>query len=110
MLESMQHILINVSIRWECGSAHTFHVQTSLYWQHLEIVDMYHSRHLVSTDTSMAVMEQCIDKDRGWSVKGISHHTRSFGSTVLGISGQDLQLRKFTSKWVPHHLNQVVKR
>jgi len=37
MLESMQHILVNVSIRWVYRSAHTFNVQTSLYWQHLEI-------------------------------------------------------------------------
>jgi hypothetical protein len=37
MVESMQHILVNVSIRWEYRSAHTFHVQTFLYWQHLEI-------------------------------------------------------------------------
>lgn len=108
-LESMWHILVNVSISWESRSALTFHVQTSLYWQHLEIeipeVNMwkqqlsrverhssaiqsyvkhsvivpfsirqlqgrymysyvYHSRLSVSTDTSMAVMEQCIDKDR----------------------------------------------
>jgi hypothetical protein len=37
MLESMRHIFVNVSISWECRSANTFHVQTSLYWQHLEI-------------------------------------------------------------------------
>ena len=57
----------------------------------------------------VAVVEQCLEEDRRWTVLELAQHTGIPASSVRLILRQDLNLRKISAKWVPHHLTEVQK-
>ena len=56
-------------------------------------------------DASVAVVEE----DMRWTVLELAQHTGIPASSVCLILRQDLNVRKITAKWVPHHLTEVQK-
>jgi lambda repressor-like predicted transcriptional regulator len=63
----------------------------------------------VRTDVSRAVIAQCMEEDRRWSLKELERHTGIDQATVHRILRKYLHMRKIAAKWVPHELNEVQK-
>ncbi|PSN39059.1 hypothetical protein C0J52_10099 [Blattella germanica] len=59
-------------------------------------------------NVSVAVVEQCLEEDRRWTVLELAQHTGIPASSVRLIVRQDLNVRKIAAKWVPHHLTEEV--
>ena len=56
----------------------------------------------VRTDVAHAVIAQCLEDDRQWSLQELQAHTGIDQATVLKILREDLHMRKIAVKWVPH--------
>ncbi|PSN46608.1 hypothetical protein C0J52_17801, partial [Blattella germanica] len=63
----------------------------------------------VRTDVSRAVIHQCLENDRRWSLQELATETGIDQATVLTILRHDLHLRKIAAKWVPHALTEQQK-
>ena len=53
-----------------------------------------------------AVIAQCLEDDRRWSLQELQAHTGFDQATVHKIIQEDLHVRKITAKWVPHALTE----
>ena len=56
------------------------------------------------TDIARAVIAQCLEDDRRWSLQELQSHTSTDQATVHKILREDLHMRKTAAKWVPHAL------
>ena len=56
------------------------------------------------TDVARAVIAQCLEDDRRWSLQelGLQEHTGIDQATVHKILREDLHMREIAAKWVPH--------
>ena len=61
------------------------------------------------TDVATAVIAQCLEGDRRWSIQELHAHTGIDQATVHKILREDLHMRKIAAKWVPHALAQQQK-
>jgi hypothetical protein len=75
----------------------------------LSAASMYQSECSVSvcTDVWVVTIEQCMDEDWHWTMKKVAMHRGIFGSAVLKVLWQDLKMRKFAAKWMPHTGNEA---
>ena len=55
----------------------------------------------VRTDVARALITQCLEDDRRWSVQELQAHTGIGQATVHKILREDLHMRKISAKWVP---------
>ena len=60
----------------------------------------------VRTDVARAVIAQCLEDDRRWSLQEVQAHTGIDQATVHKILREDLHMRKIAAKWVPHALTE----
>ena len=60
----------------------------------------------VRTDVARAVISQCLEDDRQWSLQELQAHTGIDQETVHKILREDLHMRKIAAKWVPHALTE----
>ena len=74
-------------------------------------VDMRRTGHprTVRTDVASAVIAQCLEDDRRWSLQELQAHTGTDQATVHTILRDDLHMRKIAAKWVPHALTEQQK-
>ena len=56
----------------------------------------------VHTDVARAVIAQCLEDDRRWSLQKLQAHTGIDQATVHEILREDLHMRKIAAKWVSH--------
>ena len=61
------------------------------------------------TDVARAVIAQCLEDDRRWSLQELQAHTCIDEATVHKILREDLHMRKIAAKWVPHALTEQQK-
>ena len=61
------------------------------------------------TDVAHAVITQCLEDDRRWSLQELQAHTGIDQATVHKILREDLHMHKITAKWVPHALTDQQK-
>ena len=61
------------------------------------------------TDVARAVIAQCLEDDRRWSLQELQAHTGIDQATVHKILREDLHMRKIAAKWVPHALTKEKK-
>ena len=59
--------------------------------------------------TDVAVIAQCLEDDRRWSLQELQAHTGIDQATVHKILREDLHMRKIAAKWVPHALTEQQK-
>ena len=59
-------------------------------------------------DVSHAVIAQCLEDDRRWSLQELQAHTCIDQATVHKIL-RDLHMCKIAAKWVPHALTEQQK-
>ena len=64
----------------------------------------------VRTDVACAVIAQCLEDDRRWSLQELQAHTVIDQATVHKIIREDLHMRKIAAKWVPRALTEQQKR
>ena len=60
----------------------------------------------VHTDVARAVIAQCLEDDRRWSLQELQSLTGIDEATVYKILREDLHMRKIAAKWVPHSLTE----
>ena len=60
----------------------------------------------VRTDVARAVIAQCLEDDRRWSVQELQTLTGIDKAIVHKILREDLHMRKIAAKWVPHALTE----
>ena len=60
----------------------------------------------VHTDVARAVIAQCLEDDRRWSLQELQAQTGFDQATVHKILREDLYMRKIAAKWVPHALTE----
>ena len=53
------------------------------------------------TDVACAVIAQCLEDDRRWSLQELRAHTGIDQATVHKILREDLHMCKIAAKWVP---------
>ena len=58
------------------------------------------------TDVSRAVIAQCLEDDRRWSLQEFKARTSIDQATVHKILQEDLHMCKIAAKWVPHALTE----
>ena len=58
----------------------------------------------VRIDVARAVIAQCLEDDRRWSLQELQAHTGIDQATVNNILREDLHMLKIAAKWVPHAL------
>ena len=63
----------------------------------------------VRTDVARAVIAQCLEYDRRWSLQELQAHTGIDQATVHKILREDLHMRKIAAKWVPHAFTEQQK-
>ena len=63
----------------------------------------------VRTDVARAVVAQCLEDDRRWSLQELRAHTGIDQATVHKILREDLHMRKIAGKCVPHALTEQQK-
>ena len=63
----------------------------------------------VRTDVVHAVIAQCLEDDRQWSIQELQAHTDVDQATVHKILREDLHMHKIAAKWVPHTLTEQQK-
>ena len=63
----------------------------------------------VRTDVARAVIAQCLEDDRLWSLRELQAHTGIDQATVHKILREDLHVRKIAEKWVLHVLTEQQK-
>ena len=63
----------------------------------------------VHTDLACVVIAQCLEDDRRWSLQESQAHTSIDQATVHKILREDVNMRKFAAKWVPHALTEQHK-
>ena len=63
----------------------------------------------VRTDVARAVISQCLEDDRRWSLLELQAHTGIDQATVHKILREDLHMHKIGAKWVPHALTEQQK-
>ena len=63
----------------------------------------------VRTDVSRAIIQQCLENDRRWSLQELATETGIDQATVHKILRHDLHMRKIAAKWVPHALTEQQK-
>ena len=63
----------------------------------------------VRTDAARAVIAQCLEDDRRWSLQELQTHTGIDQATVHKILREDLHMRKIAAKWVPYALTEQQK-
>ena len=61
------------------------------------------------TDVARAVIAQCLEDDRWWSLQEVQAHTGIDQETVHKILREDQHMRKIAAKWVPHALTEKQK-
>ena len=66
-------------------------------------------RRTVRTDAARAVISQCLEDDRRWSLQELQAHTGIDQATVHKILQEDLHMCKIAAKWVPHALTEQQK-
>ena len=66
-------------------------------------------RRNVRTDVARAMIAQCLDYDRRWSLQELQAHTGVDQATVHKILREDLHMRKIAPEWVPHTLTEQHK-
>ena len=64
---------------------------------------------LVHTDVACAVIAQCSEDDRRWSLQELKAHTGIDQATVHKILREDLHMNKTAAKCVPHALTEQQK-
>ena len=63
----------------------------------------------VRTDVARAVIAQCLEDDRRWSLLELQAHTGIDKATMHKILREDLHMRKIAVKWVPDSLTDQHK-
>ena len=61
---------------------------------------------IVCTDFACAVIAQCLEDDRRWSLQELQAHTGIDQATVHKLLREDLHMCKIAAKWVPHALTE----
>ena len=61
------------------------------------------------TDVARAVIAQCLEDDRRWSLQELQARTDIEQATVHKIIRENLHMRKIAAKWVPHALTEQQK-
>ena len=61
------------------------------------------------TDVARAVIAQCLEDDRRWSLQALQAYTGIDQATVHNTLREDLHMRKIAEKWVPHALTELQK-
>ena len=64
----------------------------------------------VRTDVARAVIAQCLEDDRRWSLQELQAHTCIYQATVHKILREDLHMCKIAGKWVPQFLTGKVSK
>ena len=60
----------------------------------------------VHTDVARAVIAQCLEDDRRWSLQELKAHTGIDQAPVHKILREDLHMCKITAEWLPHSLTE----
>ena len=60
----------------------------------------------VCTDVARAVIAQCLEDERRWSLQELQAHSGIDQATVYKFLREDLHMRKIAAKWVPHALTE----
>ena len=60
----------------------------------------------VRADVARAVMAQCLEDDRRWSLQELRAHTGIDQATVHKILRENLHMRKTVAMWVPYALTE----
>ena len=60
-------------------------------------------------DVARALIAQCLEDDRRWSLQDLQAHTGIDQVSVPKILREDLHMRKIAAKWVPHALTEQQK-
>ena len=63
----------------------------------------------VRTDVARAVIAQCLEDDRRWSLQELKAYTGIDQATVHKILRDHLHMHKSAAKWVPHSLTEQQK-
>ena len=63
----------------------------------------------VRTDVARAVIAQCLEDDRQWSLRELEAYTCIDQATVHKSLREELHMRKLAAKWVPHALTEQQK-
>ena len=63
----------------------------------------------VRTDVGHAVIAQCLEADRQWSLQELQVHTGIDQATVHKILREHLHMHKIAAEWVPHALTEQQK-
>ena len=63
----------------------------------------------VRIEVARAVIAQCLEDDRRWSLQELQAHSGIDQATVHKILREDLHMRKIAAKWVPHALTKQQK-
>ena len=63
----------------------------------------------VRTEVARAVIAQCLEDDRRWSLQELQAHTGIYQATVHKILREDLHMRKIAATWVSHALTEQQK-
>ena len=66
-------------------------------------------RRTVCTDVAHAVIAQCLEDDRRWSLQELQALTGIDQATGHKILREDLHMRRIAAKWVPHALTEQQK-
>ena len=61
------------------------------------------------TDVARAMIAQCLEDDRQWSLQELQAHTGIDQASVHTILREDLHMCKIAAKWVPHALTEQQK-
>ena len=61
------------------------------------------------TDVARALIAQCLEDDRRWSLQELQAHTVIDQETVHKMLREDLYMLKIAAKWVPHALTEQQK-
>ena len=61
------------------------------------------------TDVARAVVAQCLEDDRRWSLQELQAHTGIDQAIVHEILREDLHMHKIAAKCVPHALTEQQK-
>ena len=60
----------------------------------------------VRTDVARAVVAQCLEDDRRWSLQELQAHTGIEQATMHKILREVLHMQKIAAKWMPHALTE----
>ena len=60
----------------------------------------------VRTDVARAVIAQCLEDDRRWSLQELQTHAGIDQATLHKILREDLHMRKNAARWVPNALTE----